>query len=218
MVAAAPAAAICARCPVQEPCLAYAHSITGTSGIWGGTLFIAVGTKTARTRTLGRACAVPGCPKPVVARGWCRSHYQRWRTHGRPTDDEPVDQNRQRCSHPGCPRFVNAKGFCSTHEKQAERNGVITRRPPLGPVARFAARCVRTDDGCLVFQGGSDEYGQFVIGGKHLRPRRFAWENATGKTLPRGAELKARCGNPRCCEPSHLYVSRSNDTATEMTA
>ena len=27
-------------------------------------------------------CTVVGCSKPTKARGWCATHYQRWRAHG----------------------------------------------------------------------------------------------------------------------------------------
>lgn len=29
-------------------------------------------------------CIEPNCPSEVVARGWCRKHYQRWYVHGSP--------------------------------------------------------------------------------------------------------------------------------------
>lgn len=31
-----------------------------------------------------RLCAIPECNKPALWRGWCSSHYQRWRVHGDP--------------------------------------------------------------------------------------------------------------------------------------
>lgn len=30
-------------------------------------------------------CSVSGCDRPIDRRGWCTSHYQRWRKHGDPT-------------------------------------------------------------------------------------------------------------------------------------
>ncbi len=30
----------------------------------------------------GSVCAVQACHAPVIARGWCFRHYQRWRRHG----------------------------------------------------------------------------------------------------------------------------------------
>jgi hypothetical protein len=29
-------------------------------------------------------CTIPDCGKPVMGRGWCNSHYLRWRRHGDP--------------------------------------------------------------------------------------------------------------------------------------
>lgn len=31
-----------------------------------------------------RICTIDGCFKPVVARGWCTAHYQRWKVNGDP--------------------------------------------------------------------------------------------------------------------------------------
>jgi hypothetical protein len=31
-----------------------------------------------------RVCSVDDCSTPVKARGWCSTHYSRWRTHGDP--------------------------------------------------------------------------------------------------------------------------------------
>lgn len=31
-----------------------------------------------------RACSIAGCSRPTEARGWCRTHYMRWRVHGDP--------------------------------------------------------------------------------------------------------------------------------------
>lgn len=31
-----------------------------------------------------KICAIDGCANPVTARGWCKNHYARWRTHGDP--------------------------------------------------------------------------------------------------------------------------------------
>lgn len=31
-----------------------------------------------------KGCTFPGCPKAAKARGWCSTHYARWRAHGDP--------------------------------------------------------------------------------------------------------------------------------------
>jgi hypothetical protein len=35
-------------------------------------------------------CAVRGCERPSVARGWCSAHYQRWKAHGDPLGGGPA--------------------------------------------------------------------------------------------------------------------------------
>lgn len=32
----------------------------------------------------GQVCAFDGCPKLARHRGWCSTHYERWRRHGSP--------------------------------------------------------------------------------------------------------------------------------------
>src|SRR5262245_57706262 len=34
--------------------------------------------------TTAKICSIEGCGKPVVGRGWCSKHWQRWKTHGDP--------------------------------------------------------------------------------------------------------------------------------------
>lgn len=35
-------------------------------------------------------CAVTGCDRAIEARGWCDTHYTRWRRTGDPRDDTPI--------------------------------------------------------------------------------------------------------------------------------
>lgn len=35
-------------------------------------------------------CAVTGCNRPIKARGWCDTHYTRWRRTGDPRGDTPI--------------------------------------------------------------------------------------------------------------------------------
>lgn len=44
-------------------------------------------------------CTIKNCDGKVVARGLCRKHYQRWRTHGN-TDDTSLEKNGAKHKHP----------------------------------------------------------------------------------------------------------------------
>jgi HNH endonuclease len=63
-----------------------------------------------------RVCSVDGCDRDVVARGWCRRHYARWRTTG---ETGPAGLKRQPdkmpCTVDGCENFSEAGGLCSMH-------------------------------------------------------------------------------------------------------
>jgi len=37
-----------------------------------------------------RVCQIDGCDGKHVARGWCQTHYDRWRRHGDPEEGGPL--------------------------------------------------------------------------------------------------------------------------------
>ena len=39
-------------------------------------------------------CVIPGCGSPLLARGWCAKHYQRWRNYGDPNHTPPASRMR----------------------------------------------------------------------------------------------------------------------------
>ena len=50
--------------------------------------------KTGPVTPSRRACLLPGCGRPHLARGYCRAHYLRWQRHGTPLPDVPVVDRR----------------------------------------------------------------------------------------------------------------------------
>lgn len=77
-----------------------------------------------------KVCAVDGCEKGVLARGWCTMHYNRWKKHGDPLTVLPSGRpftegrrtNPENCTEDGCDRAAVAKGLCQRHWKVAHRN------------------------------------------------------------------------------------------------
>ena len=62
-------------------------------------------------------CAVDDCDRPVLARGWCSKHYQKWRTYGDPC----AGYERPTCVVDDCPTLADARGLCRRHYAQVRR-------------------------------------------------------------------------------------------------
>lgn len=88
-------------------------------------------------------CAVEGCEANVRSKGWCSSHYQRWRNHGDPTAGRKSPQPSTTCAVEGCGRGGKiTRGWCATHYAVWRRHG-----DPLGRSEPQSERECRVD-GC----------------------------------------------------------------------
>lgn len=75
-----------------------------------------------------RSCQVDGCARPVAGRGYCWSHYLRWRRRGTAEAMPTI------CTADGCERRVKARALCERHyrrllyaEKKQARRDLDTR-------------------------------------------------------------------------------------------
>jgi hypothetical protein len=80
----------------------------------------------------GGKCLIDECPEPLLARGWCSFHYERWRMYGdplgTPTPREP--RQVQECLFGGCTNERWTQDYCRGHMRQL-RKGQELR--PLRP-------------------------------------------------------------------------------------
>ncbi len=74
---------------------------------------------------------------PVLARGWCDAHYQRWYRHGdvnapRRVKVTPVRRNNNReCEVADCDQPYYAIGQCRTHYSRLRNTGDVRADRPL---------------------------------------------------------------------------------------
>lgn len=89
-----------------------------------------------------RTCTVDGCTEPLLSKGYCSTHYARWRRNGDPGPAHRLTKKRSRydsCSVEGCSRPPRAKGMCSLHRRRFLQTGdpgpaELLRRQPDDPV------------------------------------------------------------------------------------
>lgn len=89
-----------------------------------------------------RGCTIGGCERPAVSRGWCATHYKRWRRTG--TTADPV-RGPTTCTVEGCTAPTDARGLCHGHHQRWLRTGSVQQDIPIGR-RRQPERC--TVEGC----------------------------------------------------------------------
>lgn len=127
-----------------------------------------------------RRCSMPGCDKPASARGWCKTHYNRWWKYGDP-------------ANPGA--YIRGDNEARFWSKVDKNGPAPEHRSDLGP--------------CWLWTGALHErgYGRFGIGSRssqeYFKAHRYAYELIVG-AIPSGLQLDHLCRVRRCVNPSHL--------------
>lgn len=154
-----------------------------------------------------RTCTITGCDRPLRARGWCATHYARWKRHGAVSPDVAVASPGadRRCSIEGCDNGHHANGYCNKHAKRANAHGDANHSPVRSVEERFWEK-VDAEGPCWEWTARRfpTGYGEFFLSqGKIVYAHRLAWELLVG-AIPVGLELDHLCYNPPCVNPDHL--------------
>lgn len=77
-----------------------------------------------------RVCEVVGCDNPHKGRGYCNTHYGRWRRNGDPEVTIDRSRNSRTCQVDECDEPVIARSMCKVHydqKRHAERYSVVSK-------------------------------------------------------------------------------------------
>lgn len=171
-----------------------------------------------------RTCSVEGCGKAVQARGWCNTHYSRWRVQGDPGPAEPLlfRNTEPVCTAEGCERKSERQNMCMAHlwrlRRHGDPHGGGLRQDHRPLAERYVDRCERQPNGCLRWMGAVSGSGYPHVGADNQDIALHQWvyavhvgEMPSGWTVDHLCHNRdpacpggVTCGHRRCVEPSHL--------------
>ena len=163
-------------------------------------------------------CSVSGCGLGFYAKGFCRSHYARWRNTGDPGPAKIRTWDSYRgCSVEGCTKKHFTHGYCNIHWHRMERHGDPLRentKAPDGAHAAFIQQAIKhTGEYCLIWPYSRNDmgYAKTVTRTRNGKPvygyaTRIICAAVHGKPLTRKHEAAHNCGGGHlgCVNPMHL--------------
>ena len=82
-------------------------------------------------KAIGETCSIDGCNKEKAARGWCSTHWARWRKHGDPLGGSwDAPKMAPKCEAEGCGRESRSRwdmkiSLCPKHYLRMARSGSL---------------------------------------------------------------------------------------------
>lgn len=177
-----------------------------------------------------RPCSIDGCERQHVARGWCATHYARWKRIG---STSLATRQVVHCSAQSCQKLVLARGWCRTHYTRWYETGSVElgartgERKPSAPIdVRFWAKvdkhggteyladplvsANKVTGECWAWLGGKTTLGYGSIwDNSRKKPQmahRVSLELASGAPVDPTKVIDHLCRNASCVNPQHLEV------------
>lgn len=88
-------------------------------------------------------------------------------------------------------------------------DGARPRRLPTGQrqrtIERIGAQIKPQPNGCWLWNGRGDTYGQALERGENIKIHRFVYKILVGP-IAEGHDIHHKCETPGCCNPAHLVA------------
>lgn len=184
-----------------------------------------------------RICNLDGCGKIYSGKGYCQTHYLRFKKHGGPLlGKKTVPRNSFKetfnskgdriCNLESCDNAYKSNNYCSKHLKRQLTHGdphmvIKKERSQEGRIWLESNKDYNGDD-CLVFPFFKSKagYGRFYLGDKHTYAHRYMCELKNEKTTRARNVCRHLCGNGHkgCVNPLHLKwgTAKENGEDTVM--
>lgn len=130
-------------------------------------------------------------------------------------------RNRSRKSgrHAQCKQCMNTAHRKRDHAKRRKTTNPM-RNWPTDKVSikdRIMRGLMRQPSGCLEWQRATSHgYGVLRINGRNELVHRLSFEIQNGKQIKDGLFVLHKCDNPRCAEPTHLFLGTQADNMQDM--
>jgi len=169
-------------------------------------------------------CKVEGCGKTSRARGWCNTHYRRWKRNGDPEKTMvTIGGGSGTCSECGCNKPAKTIGHCKSHARRMSLYGSpfgAPVNPANGDLARWIGESkTHNSDSCLIWPFGrmSNGYGSITYHGLRTTASRAMCIAAHGNPPTEKHEAAHSCGKGHegCVNPKHLRWATSKENSAD---
>jgi hypothetical protein len=161
-----------------------------------------------------KPCAYDDCTGLAHAKGYCPTHYQRFKRYG--SADLP-ERAKAECLAAGCTSSNYSNGLCIAHYQRLRSTGLLDL-PSV--VERLVVSYQVAVTGCWLWtpQPDANGYGRISINDRVQYAHRVSWETFIGP-IPEGLTIDHLCRVRRCINPAHLEpVTLAENVRREMSA